>query len=51
LEYKNYINFPLAAGASPEVVLGTYGRLLATSEFTLGRGFWLFALDDGQIVP
>jgi hypothetical protein len=51
LEYKNFINFPLAAGATPEVVLGTYGRLLAESNFTLGRGFWIFALADGQLVP
>ena len=51
LEYKNFINFPLEAGANPEVVLGTYSRLLASSSFTLGRGFWMFALADGQIVP
>jgi hypothetical protein len=49
LEYKNFINFQV--GENPEVVLGTYGRLLAESNFTLGRGFWIFALADGQLVP
>ena len=51
LEYRNFINFPLAAGATPQVVLGTFTRLLDSDSFTLGRGFWLFATADGIVVP
>jgi hypothetical protein len=52
LEYQNYISFPIcqSCGAT-EVVLGAYKRLLAETDMLLGRGYWMFALDDGQIVP
>ncbi|MBH51830.1 MAG: hypothetical protein CL785_01575 [Chloroflexi bacterium] len=53
LEYQNYIKFPICPSGcgNTEVVLGAYKRLLADTDMLLGRGYWMFALDDGQIVP
>jgi len=52
LEYQNYISFPICQTCgNTEVVLGAYKRLVADSDMLLGRGYWMFALDDGQIVP
>ena len=51
LIFKNLINFPLQAGATPEVVLGAFVGLLDTDLIEPGSGLWVLLLEDGVLVP
>jgi hypothetical protein len=51
LQYKNYIKFPTQPGEEPETVLGSFESLGSTDSMNPGAGFWLFAMEDGTIVP
>jgi len=54
LQYLNYISFPMGPeeeGAMPEIDLGRFDRLVSTDTMQPGRGFWLYMVQDGVIVP
>lgn len=51
LQYLNYINFPMQEGATPEIDLGRFDRLISTDIMQPGRGFWLYMVEAGTIVP
>lgn len=51
LQYLNYISFPMEEGATPEIDLGRFDRLISTDTMQPGRGFWLYMVEAGTIVP
>jgi len=51
LQYLNYIYFPMEQGAIPQIDLGRFDTLISTDTMQPGRGFWLYMVQSGTIVP
>jgi len=51
LQYLNYISFPMEREGTPEIDLGRFDRLISTDTMQPGRGFWLYMVEAGTIVP
>jgi len=51
LQYLNYISFPMGGEGTPEIDLGRFDRLISTDSMQPGRGFWLYMVEAGTIVP
>ena len=55
LQYNNRIDFtmPEDPTARPEfeILLGSFQRLLSTSDMTPGYGYWIYMVQDGVITP
>jgi len=51
LQYLNYIDFPMEEEGTPEIDLGRFDRLISTDSMQPGRGFWLYMVESGTIVP
>ncbi|MFQ6122105.1 MAG: helix-turn-helix domain-containing protein [Dehalococcoidales bacterium] len=51
LQYLNYISFPMGGQGRPEIDLGRFDRLISTDTMQPGRGFWLYMVEAGTIVP
>jgi len=49
-QYNNYINFN-AEDRSSEIVLGGFKRELTDGTMTIGKGYWLFMVQDGVLAP
>ena len=47
--YDNVIRFEL--DDEPEIILGGFSRVLPTGEMEPGKGYWVFMVDSGIIVP
>ena len=47
--YDNTISFDL--GEEPVIILGGFSRVLPTGTMEPGKGFWIFMVDKGVIVP
>ena len=52
LQYLNYISYPMGQeGGTPEIDLGRFDRLVSSDSMQPGRGFWLYMVQNGVIVP
>ena len=51
LQYLNYMEYPEEEGGTPVIDLGRFDRMVATDTMTVGRGFWLYMVADGTLVP
>ncbi|MBI4295625.1 MAG: helix-turn-helix domain-containing protein [Chloroflexi bacterium] len=50
-QWSNYIFFPMEQSGTPQIVLGKPESLELTGTMQPGRGFWLFMVEAGTIVP
>ncbi len=50
-QYLNYISFPMREEGQPEIDLGRFDKLISTDTMQPGRGFWLYMMQGGIIVP
>ena len=48
-QYDNVIRFDL--DEEPVIILGGFSRVLPTGDMEPGKGFWIFMVDSGIIVP
>lgn len=51
LQYLNYIEFPMEEEGMPKIDLGRFDRLMSSENMEPGRGFWLYMVQPGVIVP
>ena len=52
MEYHNYISFELGtAGGRADIKLGVFNSLLSSNDMEPSRGFWLYMMQPGVIVP
>ena len=54
-QYNNYINFTSGGSGggsgSAEIVLGGFKRELTDGTMSIGKGYWLFMVQDGVLAP
>ena len=48
-QYDNLIKFEL--DQEPEIILGGFSRVLSTDAMEPGKGYWIFMVEEGVIVP
>ena len=54
-QYNNYINFTTGGSGggsgSAEIVLGGFKREMTDGTMSIGKGYWLFMVQDGVLAP